>query len=59
MMGKRTVAREALFCSLNLERHVPSHHLWRSIDRFVGLSSIREHLRLFYSLTGRPSLIPD
>ena len=50
MMGEITVAQEALFYSFNLERHVPADHLLRSIDRFVDLSGIREHLRPFYSL---------
>ena len=59
MMGERTVAQEALFYSFNLERHVPADHLLRSIDRFVDLSGIREHLRPFYSLTGRPSVDPE
>lgn len=27
MMGERTVAQEALFYELNLERHVPANHL--------------------------------
>ena len=59
MMGERTVALEALFYSFNLERHVPADHLLRSIDRFVDLSGIREHLRPFYSSTGRPSVDPE
>ena len=59
MMGERTVAQEALFYSFNLERHVPADHLLRSIDRFVDLLSIREHLRPFYSETGRPSIDPE
>jgi transposase len=59
MMGERTVAQEALFYSFSLERHVPSDHLLRSIDRFVDLSGIREHLRPFYSETGRPSVDPE
>lgn len=41
MMGERTVMREALFYEFSLERHVPSDHLLRSIDRFVDLSGIR------------------
>jgi len=53
MMGERTVAHEALFYSFTLERHVPAEHLLRSIDRFVDLSDIREHLRPFHSETGR------
>ena len=59
MMGERTVAQEALFYSFSLERHVPTDHLLRSIDRFVDLSDIREHLRPFYSETGRPSIDPE
>jgi transposase len=59
MMGERAVAQEALFYSFNLERHVPADHLLRSIDRFVDLSDIREHLRPFYSETGRPSVDPE
>src|SRR6187200_3171770 len=59
MMGERTVAQETLFYSFNLDRHVPADHLLRSIDRFVDLSNIREHLRPFYSETGRPSIDPE
>lgn len=59
MMGERTVAQEALFYSFSLEQHVPADHLLRSIDRFVDLSGIREHLRSFYSETGRPSIDPE
>lgn len=59
MMGERTVAQQALFYSFNLERHVPADHLLRSIDRFVDLTGIREHLRQFYSSTGRPSVDPE
>ena len=55
MMGERTVMQGALFYGFDLERHVPADHLIRSIDRFVDLSSIREHLRPFYSEMGRPS----
>jgi len=46
MMGEQTLAQEALFYSLNLERHVPADHLLRSIDRFVDLSGIRSERRL-------------
>ena len=59
MMGERTVAQEALFYEFSLERQVPADHLLRSIDRFVDLSSIREHLRPFYSEMGRPSIDPE
>lgn len=59
MMGERTVMQSALFYEFNLERHVPADHLIRSIDRFVDLSRIREHLRPFYSEMGRPSIDPE
>ena len=59
MMGERTTEQPALFYAFSLERHVPENHLLRSIDRFVDLSGIREHLRPFYSQTGRPSVDPD
>jgi transposase len=59
MMGERTVMQEALFYSFSLEDHVPRDHLLRSIDRFVDLGGIREHLRSYYSETGRPSIDPE
>src|SRR5829696_10530324 len=57
MMGERRV-QEALFYEFSLEQHVPADHLLRSIDRFVDLSGIREHLRPFYSEVGRQSIDP-
>lgn len=59
MMGERQVAQEALFYEFRLERHVPSGHWVRAIDRFVDLSEIRTHLRPFYSDIGRPSVDPE
>ena len=59
MMGERTVAQEPLFYEFSLERHVPADHLLRSIDRFVDLSGLREHLRPYYSDMGRPSIDPE
>jgi transposase len=59
MMGERRVEQEALFYEFSLERHVPTDHLLRSVDRFVDLSDIREHLRPFYSEKGRPSVAPE
>ena len=56
MMGERTVMQEALFYSFSIEDHVPADHLLRSIDRFVDLSGLREHLRPYYSEMGRPSM---
>lgn len=59
MMGERTVMQEALFYSFRIEDHVPQDHLLRSVDRFVDLTEIREHLKPFYSSTGRPSVDPE
>ena len=59
MMGERTVMQESLFYGFSLEQHVPAEHMLRSIDRFVDLSGIREHLRPYYSETGRPSVDPE
>jgi len=59
MMGERTVLQEALFYNFSLEQYVPVDHLLRSIDRFVDLSGVREHLRPYYSETGRPSIDPE
>ncbi len=52
MMGERTVMQEALFYGFSLERHVPSDHMLRSIDRFVDLSGVRAHLEPYYSARG-------
>src|SRR5438477_1134403 len=59
MMGERRVGQEALFYEFSLERHVPSDHMLRSIDRFVDLSGVRAHLEPYYSAMGRPSIDPE
>jgi len=59
MMGPRQEAEAALFYEFSLEDHVAQGHLLRSIDRFVDLSDIRQHLTPFYSSTGRPSVDPE
>jgi transposase len=59
MMGERRTEQAALFYEFSLERHVPSDHLLRAIDRFVDLTSIREQLKPHYSHTGRPSVDPE
>src|SRR4030088_2202999 len=58
-MGHVQVEQAALFYEFSLERHVPADHLLRSIERFVDLSGIRDHLRPFYSEMGRPSIDPE
>src|SRR6185312_14018399 len=57
MMG-RQVEQAALFYEFSLERHVPSDHLLRAIDRFVDLTDLRVRLAPFYSSVGRPSIDP-
>src|ERR1700751_2198725 len=59
MMGHRQVEQAALFYEFSLERHVPTDHLLRSIDRFVDLQKIRQDLVPFYSSLGRPSIDPE
>jgi transposase len=59
MMGERRVGQDALFYEFSLERHVPSEHLVRSIDRFVDLTGVRCELAPFYSEMGRPSIDPE
>src|SRR5262252_7304778 len=59
MMGHRQVEQAALFYEFSLERHVPSDHLLRSVDRFVELGELRQELAPFYSTIGRPSVDPE
>jgi transposase len=59
MMGHRQVEHAALFYEFSLERHVPTDHLLRSIDRFVELDGLRRELAAFYSNLGRPSIDPE
>ncbi|KVL32074.1 IS1182 family transposase [Burkholderia sp. MSMB1835] len=59
MMGQRGGSQERLFYSFNLDDHVPTNHLLRSIDRVFDLGDLREHLAPYYSNTGRPSIDPE
>jgi transposase len=59
MMGPRQETQAALFYEFSIEDHVPSDHMLRSIDRFVDLSDVRQHLAPFYSSMGRPSIDPE
>src|SRR5271167_1197263 len=59
MMGERTVMQEAVVVGFSLERHVPSDHLLRKIERFVDLTGLRAHLEPYYSDVGRPSIDPE
>ena len=59
MMGSRREGQSALFYEFSIEAHVPPEHMLRSVDRFVDLTGIRQHLAPFYSSTGRPSVDPE
>lgn len=59
MMGQHSGNQDRLFYSFHLDDHVPSNHLLRGIDRFLDLSELRQHLRPYYSHTGRPSIDPE
>lgn len=59
MLGPKQEAQCALFYEFSIEDHVPQDHLLRSIDRFVDLSGIRQHLASYYSSAGRPSSDPE
>jgi transposase len=59
MMGQQGVVQDKLFYAFNLDRHIPTNHLLRGIDRFLDLSELRQHLSPFYSQTGRPSVDPE
>jgi transposase len=58
MMGQ-TANQDQLFYAFNLEDHIPRNHLLRGINRFLDLSTLRQHLAPFYSHTGRPSIDPE
>ena len=59
MMGPRQEAQCALFHEFSIERHVPRDHVLRSMDRFVDLCGVRQHLAPHYSLNGRPPVDPE
>lgn len=59
MMGQLPPAQNALFYDFCIEQHVPPEHLLRQIDQFLDFDAIRDHLKPFYSHTGRPSIDPE
>ncbi len=59
MMGHHGGNQDRLFYSFNLDDHVPFDHLLRSIDRFLDLGDLHQHLAPYYSHTGRPSIDPE
>jgi len=58
-MGERQLGQDSLFYGFSLEAHVPADHLLRVIDKFANLGFVREHLKDYYSHTGRPSTDPE
>ncbi|HEY6618835.1 MAG TPA: IS1182 family transposase [Steroidobacteraceae bacterium] len=48
-----------MFYSFNLDDHVPADHMLRSIDRYLDLTDLHQHLEAYYSHTGRPSVDPE
>jgi transposase len=59
MMGQLSSGQDRLFYSFNLEDHIPTNYLRRSIDRCLDLSDLRQCLADFYSPNGRPSIDPE
>ena len=58
MMGRQTTP-ERLFYDFCLEDHVPADHLLRQIDGVLALNELRDQLKPFYSVIGRPSVDPE
>lgn len=58
MMGRQEAPAQ-LFYEFDLERHVPSDHMLREIDRFLDGDALRDALRPYYSSLGRPSIDPE
>ncbi len=58
MMG-RQAEPACLFYDFCLDDHVPADHMLLRIDVFLDLEGIRQELKPFYSLIGRPSVDPE
>jgi transposase len=59
MMGQLPPAQNALFYDFCLEEFVAEDHLLWRIDPLLDLSDLREHLSVYYSPIGRPSVDPE
>ncbi len=59
MMGQLPGRQNTLFYDFCLETHIPEDHLLRQIDAFLDFGGISEHLKPYYSHTGRPSVDPE
>jgi len=58
-MGELPPDQNNLFYDFCLDRHVPPDHLLRQMSQVLDLSELRQHLRSYYSHTGRPSIDPE
>jgi len=59
MMGHLQSEQNSLFYDFCLEERIPKNHLLRRIDKLLDFSDIHNHLKPFYSHTGRPSIDPE
>jgi transposase len=59
MMGRQDDRQGQFLYDFNLDELVPKDHLLRQIGRFLDFDELREHLKPFYSHTGRPSIDPE
>jgi transposase len=59
MMGRQDDGQGEFLYNFHLDDFVPQDHLLRQIDRFLDFDELREHLKSFYSHTGRPSIDPE
>ena len=59
MMGELPPDQNNLFYDFCLEQQVPTNHLLRQISQLLDLGNLRQHLRPYYSHTGRPSIDPE
>jgi transposase len=59
MMEFQTDSQGRLFCSSNVEDHVPKNRLLRGINQYLNPGNLRQHLSAFCSHTGRPSIDPE
>ena len=58
-MSSNDTPQKPFFYAFNLDDVVPKDHLLRSINCFLDLSDLRQHLAPYYSHTGRPSVDPE
>lgn len=59
MMGEQEAGLNEQSHDFCLERHVAQDHILRHIDSLLDFSDIKEHLKDYYSHTGRPSVDPE